>query len=84
MVRVDNDALLQQSLVAQSKSVAPLELGFSEVKRVVLPNGKTKVRYQQTHLGLPVFDTSVVATPFQEPTHSGVRFHGTRDQWRPI
>lgn len=35
MVRVDNDALLQQSLAAQSKSVAPLELGFSEVKRVV-------------------------------------------------
>lgn len=62
MVRVDEDALLQQSLVAQSKSVTPLELGFSEVKRVVLPNGKTKVRYQQTHLGLPVFDTSVVAT----------------------
>ncbi|WP_373938567.1 M4 family metallopeptidase [Vibrio kanaloae] len=62
MVRVDNDTLLQQSILAQSNSVAPLELGFSEVKRVVLPNGKTKVRYQQTHLGLPVFDTSVVAT----------------------
>ncbi|MEZ8061763.1 MULTISPECIES: M4 family metallopeptidase [Vibrio] len=62
MVKVDNDTLLQQSILAQSNSVAPLELGFSEVKRVVLPNGKTKVRYQQTHLGLPVFDTSVVAT----------------------
>ena len=62
MVTIENDSLLQQSLIAQSKSVAPLELGFSEVKRVVLPNGKTKVRYQQTHFGLPVFNTSVVAT----------------------
>lgn len=62
MVKVNNDTLLQQSILAQTNSVAPLELGFSEVKRVVLPNGKTKVRYQQTHLGLPVFDTSVVAT----------------------
>ena len=62
MVTIENDSLLQQSLITQSKSVAPLELGFSEVKRVVLPNGKTKVRYQQTHFGLPVFNTSVVAT----------------------
>ncbi|CAH6813538.1 Neutral protease [Vibrio chagasii] len=62
MVTIENDSLLQQSLIAQSKSIAPLELGFSEVKRVVLPNGKTKVRYQQTHFGLPVFNTSVVAT----------------------
>lgn len=62
MVTIENDTLLRQSLIAQSKSVAPLELGFSEVKRVVLPNGKTKVRFQQTHFGLPVFNTSVVAT----------------------
>ncbi|CAH6845497.1 Neutral protease [Vibrio chagasii] len=62
MVTIENDSLLQQSLITQSKSIAPLELGFSEVKRVVLPNGKTKVRYQQTHFGLPVFSTSVVAT----------------------
>ncbi|CAH7085578.1 Neutral protease [Vibrio chagasii] len=62
MVTIENDSLLQQSLIAQSKSIAPLELGFSEVKRVVLPNRKTKVRYQQTHFGLPVFNTSVVAT----------------------
>tara|TARA_B100001059_G_scaffold39065_1_gene31610 strand:+ start:1896 stop:3719 length:1824 start_codon:yes stop_codon:yes gene_type:complete len=62
MVTIENDSLLQQSLITQSKSVAPLELGFSEVKRVVLPNGKTKVRFQQTHFGLPVFNTSVVAT----------------------
>ncbi|KZX70030.1 hemagglutinin [Vibrio sp. HI00D65] len=62
MITIENDSLLQQSLITQSKSVAPLELGFSEVKRVVLPNGKTKVRFQQTHFGLPVFNTSVVAT----------------------
>jgi len=62
MVQVKDDALLQQTLQAQSNSVVPVETGFVEVKRVVLPNGKTKVRYQQTHLGLPVFDTSVVAT----------------------
>lgn len=62
MVTIENDSPLQQSLIAQSKSVAPLELGFSEVKRVVLPNGKTKVRYQQTHFGLPIFNTSIVAT----------------------
>ncbi len=35
---------------------------FCEVKRVVLPLMETKVRYQQTHFGLPVFNTSVVAT----------------------
>ncbi|MCC2521891.1 M4 family metallopeptidase [Vibrio coralliilyticus] len=62
MVKVENDALLQQALKAQSNSVVPLETGFAEVKRVVLPNGKVKVRYQQTHMGLPVFNTSVVAT----------------------
>lgn len=62
MVKVENDALLQQALKAQSNSVVPMETGFAEVKRVVLPNGKVKVRYQQTHMGLPVFNTSVVAT----------------------
>lgn len=62
MVQVNDSALLQQSLQAQSNSVTPVETGFAEVKRVVLPNGKTKVRYQQTHRGVPVFDTSVVAT----------------------
>ncbi|NVD08584.1 hemagglutinin [Vibrio sp. JPW-9-11-11] len=62
MVQVNDDALLQQTLQAQSSSVAPVTTGFDEVKRVVLPNGKTKVRYQQTHRGVPVFDTAVVAT----------------------
>lgn len=62
MITVKNDALLQETLKAQSTSVVPMETGFSEVKRVVLPNGKVKVRYQQTYMGLPVFNTSVVAT----------------------
>ncbi|GLT18760.1 hemagglutinin/proteinase [Vibrio zhanjiangensis] len=62
MVKVDSDALLQASLKAQSNSIVPIETGFAEVKRVVLPNGKVKVRYQQTYMGLPVFNTSVVAT----------------------
>ncbi|WP_100751675.1 M4 family metallopeptidase [Vibrio salilacus] len=66
MVQVNDSALLQQSLQAQSNSVVPVETGFTEVKRVVLPNGKTKVRYQQTHHGVPVFDTSVVATLSKE------------------
>ncbi|MFW7525693.1 M4 family metallopeptidase [Vibrio ostreicida] len=62
MVKVTSDALLQQTLTSQSTSMVPLETGFSEVKRVVLPNGKVKVRYQQTHMGLPVFNTAVVST----------------------
>ena len=62
MVQVNDSELLQQSLQAQSNSVVPVETGFSEVKRLVLPNGKTKVRYQQVYRGVPVFDTSVVAT----------------------
>ena len=62
MITVKNDALLQETLKAQSTSVMPMETGFAEVKRVILPNGKVKVRYQQTYMGLPVFNTSVVAT----------------------
>ena len=62
MITVKNDALLQETLKAQSTSVVPMETGFAEVKRVILPNGKVKVRYQQTYMGLPVFNTSVVAT----------------------
>ncbi|MEL7291822.1 MAG: M4 family metallopeptidase [Pseudomonadota bacterium] len=66
MVQVNDDALLQQALQAQTSSVAPSATGFAEVKRVQLPNGKTKVRYQQTHRGVPVFDTAVVATLSQD------------------
>ena len=62
MVKVESDSLLHKTLKAQSTSVVPMETGFAEVKRVVLPNGKVKVRYQQTYMGLPVFNTSVVAT----------------------
>tara|TARA_Y100001960_G_C14749167_1_gene867430 strand:+ start:267 stop:2090 length:1824 start_codon:yes stop_codon:yes gene_type:complete len=61
-VQVSGDEQLIKSLQSQFSSVTPIETGFVEVKRVVLPNGKTKVRYQQTHLGLPVLDTAVVAT----------------------
>ncbi|UPQ89481.1 M4 family metallopeptidase [Vibrio sinaloensis] len=66
MVQVNDDALLQQALQAQTSSVASSATGFAEVKRVQLPNGKTKVRYQQTHRGVPVFDTAVVATLSQD------------------
>ncbi|GAA5644899.1 MULTISPECIES: vibriolysin [Vibrio] len=62
MINVNDGSLLNQALKAQSQSVAPVETGFKQMKRVVLPNGKVKVRYQQTHHGLPVFNTSVVAT----------------------
>lgn len=61
MVKVEDTSLLQQGLAA-ANSIVPSELGFKEEKTVVLPNGKTKVRYQQTYYGVPVFNTSVVAT----------------------
>ncbi|SBS29528.1 Neutral protease precursor [Marinomonas spartinae] len=65
MVTVQDRGLLEQSLQAQSRSIAPVETGFKAVKRVTLPNGKVKIRYQQTHYGLPVFNTSVVASESQ-------------------
>ncbi len=61
MVKVEDGALLQQGL-ATAHSIAPSELGFKAKKTIVLPNGETKVRYQQTYYGVPVFNTSVVAT----------------------
>ncbi len=67
MVKVNDNALLEQGLAA-TNSIVPQELGFKVKKTVVLPNGKTKVRYQQTYYGVPVFDTAVVATKTaQEP-----------------
>ena len=62
MVKINDNKVLSQSLKVQSTSITPLETGFAEINKVVLPNGKTKVRYQQTYLGVPVFNTSVVAT----------------------
>lgn len=62
MVPVNDSAVLEQALSTQARSLVPTENGFQAVKTVTLPNGKTKVRYQQTYLGLPVFDTAVVAT----------------------
>ncbi|MCZ8486606.1 hypothetical protein O9993_18690 [Vibrio lentus] len=40
---------------------------------------KNEVRYQQTHLGLPVFDTSVVLLSQNNPLRCSVPWH--RDQW---
>ncbi|SHO55967.1 M4 family metallopeptidase [Vibrio quintilis] len=68
-VTVKDSVLLEQALALQSLSIAPAETGFKAVTHVTLPNGKKKVRYQQTYHGLPVFDTSVVATE----TKSGKR-----------
>ncbi|WP_394248489.1 M4 family metallopeptidase [Vibrio profundi] len=62
MVTVTDSELLNQGLNAQSNSVVLNQTGFKAVKTVKLPNGKVKTRYQQTHGGLPVFNTSVVAT----------------------
>jgi vibriolysin len=61
-VTVTDSVLLEQALALQSLSIAPTETGFKAVTNVTLPNGKKKVRYQQTYHGIPVFDTSVVAT----------------------
>ncbi|MDW6004660.1 M4 family metallopeptidase [Vibrio mangrovi] len=62
MVTMQDSSLLNQVLNTQAHSVAPLETGFKAVKQITLPNGKVKVRYQQTYMGVPVFNTSVVAT----------------------
>ncbi|MDW6094772.1 M4 family metallopeptidase [Vibrio rhizosphaerae] len=62
MVTMNDSSQLDQVLNTQAHSVAPLETGFKEVKQVTLPNGKVKVRYQQTYMGIPVYDTSVAAT----------------------
>ncbi|ASA57781.1 M4 family metallopeptidase [Vibrio gazogenes] len=62
MVTMQDSSQLDQVLNTQAHSVAPLETGFKEVKQVTLPNGKVKVRYQQTYMGIPVYDTSVAAT----------------------
>jgi vibriolysin len=62
MVTFDDSSLLEQTLATQSLRLAPAETGFQEVKQVTLPNGKKKIRYQQTYHGLPVFNTAVVAT----------------------
>ncbi|MCW8333645.1 M4 family metallopeptidase [Vibrio paucivorans] len=66
MVPVTDASLIQNALTMQRFSVAPVENGFEAVKEVRLPNGKIKVRYQQTYQGLPVFDTAVVATQVQQ------------------
>lgn len=62
MVQVDDPSLLEQALSMQARSIVPTQNGFQVVKSVTLPNGKVKVRYQQMYHGLPVFNTSVVAT----------------------
>lgn len=81
MVTVQDNSLLEQSLQAQSRSIAPVETGFKAVKRVTLPNGKVKIRYQQTHYGLPVFNTSVVASDPQSGSNDvyGVMAKGIAD-----
>ena len=71
LVKVTDTAKLKSILQAQSQSVVPIENGLTPVKRITLPNGKIKVRYQQTYLGIPVYDTSVVATVVkEEPTEA--------------
>ncbi|ASU23710.1 hemagglutinin [Vibrio qinghaiensis] len=62
MVQVDDPTLLEQALSMQARSIVPTQNGFQAVKSITLPNGKVKVRYQQMYHGLPVFNTSVVAT----------------------
>ncbi|QMV16861.1 M4 family metallopeptidase [Vibrio spartinae] len=62
MVTMQDSSHLDQVLKTQAHSIAPLETGFKEVKQITLPNGKVKVRYQQTYMGVPVYDTSVAAT----------------------
>ncbi|OOE82152.1 hemagglutinin [Salinivibrio sp. PR6] len=70
LINVTDDAMLSQVLDQPAGVYAPSgsqanPLGFKEVKRVTLPNGKVKVRYQQTYQGVPVIDTAVVATEKQ-------------------
>ncbi len=67
LINVTDDAMLSQVLDQPTGVYAPAgssvnPLGFKEVKRVTLPNGKVKVRYQQTYQGVPIIDTAVVAT----------------------
>ncbi|ODQ01568.1 M4 family metallopeptidase [Salinivibrio sp. DV] len=67
LINVTDDAVLSQVLDQPIGVYAPMgssanPLGFKEVKRVTLPNGKIKVRYQQTYQGVPVLNTNVVAT----------------------
>ncbi|OOF10202.1 hemagglutinin [Salinivibrio sp. PR5] len=67
LINVTDDTVLSQVLDQPIGVYAPMgssanPLGFKEVKRVTLPNGKVKVRYQQTYQGVPVLDTNVVAT----------------------
>ncbi|WP_456295223.1 M4 family metallopeptidase [Vibrio sp. AK197] len=61
-IKITDTQVLENILSTQAQSIAPVNTGLAEVKRVTLPNGKVKIRYQQTHQGLPVFDTAVVST----------------------
>lgn len=70
LINVTDETILNQVLNQPTGVYAPSgsqtnPLGFKEVKRVTLPNGKIKVRYQQTFQGVPVIDTAVVATEKQ-------------------
>lgn len=66
MVTVTDPAILDQGISTLNSGVLSNELGFKPVKTIKLPNGKTKVRYQQYYRGIPVFNTSLVATSTTE------------------
>ncbi|WP_429759310.1 M4 family metallopeptidase [Vibrio wakamikoensis] len=56
------DATKAQALIEAQFSIAPQVDAYTEVKRVTLLNGKTKVKYQQLYQGLPVYDATITST----------------------
>ena len=66
MVTITDPVILDQGISTFNSGVLSNELGFKPVKTIKLPNGKTKVRYQQFYHGIPVFNTSLVATSTTE------------------
>lgn len=56
------DATKAQALIDAQFSIVPQADSYTEVKRVTLPNGKTKIKYQQLYQGLPVYDATITST----------------------
>ncbi|GAL25700.1 vibriolysin [Vibrio variabilis] len=56
------DATKAQALIDAQFSIVPQADAYTEIKRVTLPNGKTKVKYQQLYQGLPVYDATITST----------------------
>lgn len=56
------DATKALALIDAQFSIVPQADAYTEIKRVTLPNGKTKVKYQQLYQGVPVYDATITST----------------------